>query len=147
METLSPRFVSRFELLGTHAAEMTVAAGSIVERIDVVGHVGQRERSVLVDLFLDAFLLQAAEEGLGDGVVPAVALAAHARLEVIGATEAPPRIAAELRALVGMNQRAARPSATDRHQHGVEHELAVNGRARADQPTILRENRSMTTAR
>ena len=40
METLSPRFVSRFELLGTHPAGMTVAARSIVEGIDVVGHFG-----------------------------------------------------------------------------------------------------------
>ena len=38
METLSPRFVRRFELLGTDAAEMTVAARSIVEGIDRVGH-------------------------------------------------------------------------------------------------------------
>ena len=31
--------VSRFELLRAHAAEMTVAAGSIVEAVDVVGNV------------------------------------------------------------------------------------------------------------
>jgi hypothetical protein len=37
VDTQSPRFLGRFELLRAHAAEMTVAAGSIVEGIDVVG--------------------------------------------------------------------------------------------------------------
>jgi len=35
VETLWARLVSRFELLGTQPAEMTVAAHLIVERIDV----------------------------------------------------------------------------------------------------------------
>lgn len=35
-----------------------MAAGSIVEAIDVVGHIIQRQLSVLVDLLLDAFLLR-----------------------------------------------------------------------------------------
>jgi hypothetical protein len=60
-----------------------VAAGSIVEGIDVGGDVGDRQVSDLVDLLLDPLFLQAAEEGLGDGVVPAVALPAHSRLEMI----------------------------------------------------------------
>jgi hypothetical protein len=37
VETLSPRLVSHFELLGTHAAEMAVAPRFIVEVINVVG--------------------------------------------------------------------------------------------------------------
>jgi hypothetical protein len=41
---------------------MTVASRSIVEGIDVIGHVGDRQGSVLVDLFLDSLFLQAAEE-------------------------------------------------------------------------------------
>ena len=107
---------------------MTVAARSIVEGIDVVGHVGDRQLSVLVDLFLDPLFLQAAEERLGDGIVPAVAFPAHTRLEAIRAAESPPRVAAVLRALIGVNQRAARSSSPHRHQHGIEHELAVNRR-------------------
>jgi hypothetical protein len=39
--------VSLFELLGAQASQMTVTAGSIVRRDDVVGHVGQSEVSVL----------------------------------------------------------------------------------------------------
>jgi hypothetical protein len=62
VDTLSPTFVSRFELLGAHAAEMTMAARSIVERIDIVGDVGTGKLSVLVDLLLDPFFLQAAEK-------------------------------------------------------------------------------------
>jgi hypothetical protein len=68
VETLSARLVSRFELRWTHPAEMTVAPHSIVEGIDVVGHIGDRQLSALVDLFLDPLFLQAAEEGLGDGL-------------------------------------------------------------------------------
>ena len=40
VDTHSARLVGRFELLGTDTAEMTVAARSIVEGIDIVGHVG-----------------------------------------------------------------------------------------------------------
>jgi hypothetical protein len=42
-------------------------------------------------------------------MVPAVALAAHARFEVIGAAEAPLSIAAELHTLSRVNDGAARP--------------------------------------
>jgi hypothetical protein len=62
VETLSAQCVNRFELLGTHATEMTVTARPIVERFDVVGHIGDRQLPVLVDLFLDPLFLQAAEE-------------------------------------------------------------------------------------
>ena len=48
---------------------MSVAPRLIVEGIDVVSHVGDRQRPVPVDLFLDLLFLQAAEKGLGDGVV------------------------------------------------------------------------------
>jgi hypothetical protein len=72
VETLPAGFMSRFELLGTQPSEMAVTSRSIVERIDVVSHIGNGELSVLVDLLLDAFLLQTAEKGLGDGIVPAM---------------------------------------------------------------------------
>ena len=51
-----------FERLGTDAAEMTVAAGSVVERFDIVEDVGSSELSRFIDAFSDALLLQAAEE-------------------------------------------------------------------------------------
>ena len=86
---------------------MAVTSGPIVERVDVVRDVRDRELSVLVDLLLDSLFFQAAEEGLSDRIVPTVALAAHAGLEMIRPTEATPRIAAELGPLIGVNQRPA----------------------------------------
>jgi hypothetical protein len=59
-----------FKGLGTDAAEVTVAAGSIVKDFDVIKDVGTCELACFVDSLAYAFLLQAAEEGLGDGVVP-----------------------------------------------------------------------------
>jgi len=103
-----------------------VASDAIVEGIDVVGHVGDRQFSVLVDLLLDSFLLQAAEERLGDRIVPAIALPAHARLEMIRTAESAPRVTAELGSLIGMNQSASRPASAHGHSHRVEHELAMN---------------------
>jgi hypothetical protein len=66
--------VGRFELLRTEPSEVAVTSRSIVEGLDVVTHCGGRERSVLVDLLLDSLLFEAAEEGLGNGVVPAICL-------------------------------------------------------------------------
>ena len=126
METLPAHLMSRFELLGADPSEMAMTPGAIVERIDVVSHVRDREFAVLVDLFLDPLLLETAEERLGDDIVPAVPFAAHTRLQVIRTAESPPRVAAVLRSLIGVNERAARSSSPHGHQHGVEHELVVN---------------------
>lgn len=57
-----------------------------------------------VDSHLDTLFLQAPEEGLGHGIIPAVASPAHAGFQVIGSTEAPPGIAAILGALIRMDQ-------------------------------------------
>jgi hypothetical protein len=53
MDTLSARPMTGFEQLGTHTAEMTITAHPNVERIEMIGHVGQRKLSILVDLFPD----------------------------------------------------------------------------------------------
>ena len=127
METLPAGLMGRFELLWTEPSEVAVTSRSIVEGIDVVSHIGDRELSILVDLLFDSFLLQAAEEGLGDGIVPAIALAAHTRLETIRTAESTPRVAAELGSLIGVNQRASWSPATHRHQQRIENELAMNG--------------------
>ena len=55
------------------------------------------------------------------------------------AAESPPRIAAVLRPLVRMNQRAAWPSTTDSYQHGIEHERAVNRGAHGPADDLARE--------
>jgi hypothetical protein len=50
MDTSSASFRRGFELLRAHAAEIAVAAGAIVEAVDVIGNVSQRQFSVLLDL-------------------------------------------------------------------------------------------------
>ena len=57
VDSLSPRLVSGLELFRTDAGQITMTARAIVERLDVVGHIGRSQRSTLVDLLLDAFLL------------------------------------------------------------------------------------------
>src|SRR5574337_1079615 len=60
--------------------------------------------------------------------MPAIALPAHTRFEMIRTTEAAPRVAAELGALVGVNQRPSWSPSTNGHQHGIEHEFAMDRR-------------------
>jgi len=81
---------------------MAMTSGSIVERLDVFGHFSARELSALVDPLLDAVFLQAREEGLSDRVVPAVATAAHVRLEATRTAEAPLVVTSILASLVGV---------------------------------------------
>ena len=89
-----------FELVRTDSAEMAMAARQIVEPLDVLGDVRGRYLPTGVDALLDPLLLQAAEEGLGDRVVPAVGAPAHAWLKMVVLAETPPCIASILRALI-----------------------------------------------
>jgi len=57
-----------FEGFGTDAAQVAMTAGTIVEDLDVVEHVGASELAGLVDAVADAFLFQAAEERFSDRV-------------------------------------------------------------------------------
>ena len=100
VESPPPRLVNGLEFFGAYASEMAVAPRSIIEGINVVGHILRCQLAILIDLLLNPLLLQAAEEGLRDRIIPAVALPTHARLEAIGPAEAPPRIASILRALI-----------------------------------------------
>ena len=59
---------------------MLVTSFSIVKRLDVVRDVGSRKIAVSVYPLLDAFLLEATEEGLSDGIIPTVSSPAHAGL-------------------------------------------------------------------
>src|SRR5882672_5630863 len=107
-----------------------MAPRSIVERFDVLRDVSLCDLSVPVDSLLDALLLQAAEERFRNGIVPAVASTAHARLQVIGSTEAPPVITAVLTTLVRVNDRAPGSTTTPGHQHGIQHNFAIERRPR-----------------
>jgi hypothetical protein len=125
--------VGCFELLRTNSAKVAVTTRRTVERLDVGVDVGVCQRPVFVDLFLDALLCQAAEEGLGNSIIPAVTFAAHAGLEAIRPAESAPSIAAELSALIGMNHGVAR------HQHRIEHEFTPDRRCRRPTHHFARE--------
>lgn len=114
MDTVAPPPSSDLKLIRADAAKMAVTAGSIVEGFDVVSDVLVRKIAVLVDVLLDPFLLQASEERFGDRVVSAVPFAAHARFEMVRLAKALPGIASVLRALIRMNQRVFRTTASDR---------------------------------
>jgi len=112
-----------FKSLWADAADVAVPPGSIVERLDVRGDIFGRRVAIMVDVLLDPFLLQAAEEGLCHRVIPAVASPAHAGFKTIGLAEAPPCIASVLGALGRTDQGSARSAATHGHRHSIEHEL------------------------
>ena len=67
---------------------MAVPAHHAKANFDVGKDVGTRQITGLVDGLLDACLSHAADQRLGDVVVPAFAALAHAEIEVVGAAEA-----------------------------------------------------------
>lgn len=69
-----PPIVGRLKLLGADASEVAVPTGAIVESIDVVGDVRERDVAARIDPLLDSLLLQAAEERLDHGNISAVPL-------------------------------------------------------------------------
>lgn len=75
---------------------MAVTPGTIVKDFDVIEDVGTSQISGFVDAFANSFLLQAAEEGLRYGIVPAVSTTTHARLQVVRLTESLPVITSVL---------------------------------------------------
>ena len=83
----------------------------MVELFDVLGLVLDSGGSVCRYPLLDSLLLQAAEEGLGHSIVPAVSSPARARLEMVCLAETSPSVAAILSALVGVNHWPAADSA------------------------------------
>jgi hypothetical protein len=78
---------------------------------------------------LDALLFQAAEEGFGDRIVPAVAAPAHAGFERMGGAEPLEVVATILATLVGMHQDASVGfAAPDGHEEGIQRQFAAQRR-------------------
>ena len=75
MDTASRYCVRGLELFWADAAEMAMATRAVVEVFDVGGDIRKGEFPTPIDVLLDSFLLQAAEEGLRDRIVPAVSRA------------------------------------------------------------------------
>lgn len=83
VDTDSRLFGCGFECIRANTAQMLMSSCAIVERFYVVLHVIDRELSILVDSLLYAFLLQAAKEGFGNCVVPAVTPTTHAWIKLV----------------------------------------------------------------
>ena len=103
---------------------MAVSTSAIVEHIDVVVDLSPRDLPGCVDALLDPLLLQAAKKGFGHGIIPAVATSAHTGLQVMRMAEAPPHIAAKLRALIGMNQGLRGLASPYGHENRIQHKFS-----------------------
>lgn len=106
---------------------------SIVERFDVIRDIICLQIAVLVDVFLDAFLLEATQEGLSNRAIPAVSAPAHAGLQVDVEAESSPVIATVLATLIRVDDRFVRVTLFDSHHDRVQHEFPID--CRASRPT------------
>ena len=75
---------------------MAVMAHGVIKHLNVVKDISARQLTRFVDAFLDPLFLQAAEERLSNGIVPAVAATTHAGFKPMRVTEAQPVIATVL---------------------------------------------------
>ena len=140
IDTQGPPVEARSNAPGVRSAEMTVTACSIVKHLDIVEDIGFRQLPRFVYLFANTFLLQTAEEGFSYSIVPAVAMPAHAQLQVVGPTEALPVVAAVLRPLVRMHEhRLSGSTPPDRHQQGANHKRAAEAGLHRPADDLTRE--------
>lgn len=92
--------MGRLELIWTGSTKVAVRTIRILEPIDVVRDVKDGCLPCGVVALLASLVLEADEDRLDDGFVPAIAPAAHARLQVMSLAEPPPRVTAVLSALI-----------------------------------------------
>jgi len=102
---------------------MTVSTGAIIEGLDVLVDLGRGDLPGPVDAFPNPLLLQAAKKGFGHRIIPTVATPTHAGFQVMRPAEAPPRIAAKLGTLIGVNQDMLRLASSHGHEERVQHEV------------------------
>jgi hypothetical protein len=69
--------VSGLILLWTDTTEIAVPSRAVVDVLNVRCNARKGELTARIYMLLDALLLEATEEGLCDGIVPAVAFASH----------------------------------------------------------------------
>lgn len=105
-----------------------MTAFGIAKPIDVIGYVRGRHVPTVVDALLDLRIVQTAEEGLGDRVVPAVGGSAPAWLQMITFAKAPPCIIPILGAQVRVDQGLAWPSTAYGFHNGFENKRSMNRR-------------------
>ena len=67
-----------------------MASGSIVKHFDVIKDISSGQIACFVDTFSYSFFLQATKKRLGYRIIPTVSTPAHARFELVFATEPQP---------------------------------------------------------
>src|SRR4051812_49054714 len=122
-----------------------MAPRSIVETFDVGEDVTSGVLPCCIVLVMDELGLERVEETLHRGIVVAIGLAAHGRLEAGGLQRIAILRRSILNAAIGMvDQAGARPLHRDGHAQGCQRQL---GAQMIRRPTILRLYKSMTVAR
>ena len=101
--------------------------GSIVKRLDVLENRLPRLVPGRIVAVMNQFGLEGSEKTFHDGVVPAVALAAHALDDSLAGQQPAEVVAGVLTAAIRMkNQAAIGPSVLDRHLQGVDDQVSID---------------------
>src|SRR5690606_471617 len=113
-----------------HLSCVAVSPLRVVEHLDVIEDIGPGLLPGGIDAAPDSLSFEQLEEALGHGVVVAVTAPTHAGLEFVGLQEVTPVVAAELTALVAVDDDLILGApAPDGGQQGVEHQIAVDATA------------------
>jgi hypothetical protein len=124
-----------------------MTTGPIIETFDVSEDICLRLGASLIILEMDMLIFQGAEEALHRGIIITVARAAHADLDLIIGQSHLIGLSRILAAAIAVMQEAWNGTPVlDSHLEGFSTRL-LSSVASIAQPTILRENKSITTAR
>src|SRR5690606_13862733 len=106
---------------------MAMTPFRVVEHLNVVEDIRSGLFAGGIDAATDPFALEQLEEAFSHGIVMAITPAAHTGLESMGLEEVAPVVAAELAALIAMDDDLSLRAATpDGCQQGVEHQIAID---------------------
>jgi hypothetical protein len=125
-----------FERPWTEIAERRMPPQPVVKRLEILEQVAALRRSRVPRGIVDEFDLERREEGLGDGVVPAIPSAAHAADNSALLEDSLVVTAGVLTPAIGVMHQARRwPSPRERHVEGAEREVV-----RYVEPALARRN-------
>lgn len=106
---------------------MAMTPFRVVEHLNVVEDIRSGLFAGGIDATTNPFALEQLEEAFGHGIVMAITPAAHTGHESMGLEEVAPVVAAELAALIAMDDDLILRTATpDGRQQGVEHQIRVD---------------------
>ena len=101
-------------------------SGAVIEGFDVVEDSGSNFIEGGEALVIDDFVFEAAPEGFDEGVVVAVAFAAHGSHQAVLGQELPVSGASKLRSAVGVDDESAGGAALEqRHAQGGHHQTGI----------------------